>query len=63
MALQISNLLQMEKQTAIENYCFMCFLFGNDFMPHFPSLNIRNNGIPYLIVIFYSQGSERVIDR
>ena len=53
MALQISNLLQMEKQKAIENYCFMCFLFGNDFMPHFPSLNIRNNSIPYLIEIFY----------
>jgi len=53
MALQISNLLQMEKQKAIENYCFMCFLFGNDFMPHFPSLNIRNNGIPYLVEIFY----------
>ena len=51
MADEISNLLMMEKQKAIENYCFMCFLFGNDFMPHFPSLNIRNNGIPYLLEI------------
>jgi len=52
MATQISELLHLEKQKAIENYCFMCFLFGNDFMPHFPSLNIRNSGIPYLIETF-----------
>ena len=52
MSLQIADILHLEKQTAIENYCFMCFLFGNDFMPHHPSLNIRNNGIPYLLEIF-----------
>jgi len=54
MSLQIAQLLKLEKQKAIENYCFMCFLFGNDFMPHHPSLNIRNNGIPYLIELYNS---------
>jgi len=43
---------KINKQKAIENYCFLCFLCGNDFLPHFPSINIRNNGIEYLIEVF-----------
>ena len=51
------SLVEMEKQINefginVDNYCFLCFLFGNDFMPHFPSLNIRNDGIPYLLEVY-----------
>lgn len=34
------------------DYILMCFLLGNDFLPHFPAINIRNKGIDKLLVAY-----------
>lgn len=38
-----------ETRNRLIDYIFICFFLGNDFMPHFPALNIRTGGIHKLI--------------
>jgi 5'-3' exoribonuclease 1 len=33
----------------LHDYIFICFFLGNDFMPHFPAVNIRTKGIEIMI--------------
>ena len=34
------------------DYIFLCFFMGNDFMPHFPAINIRTGGIHTIVAAY-----------
>lgn len=39
------NVYMYDDSTLIQDYCFLCFLLGNDFVKHSPSLNLRYDGL------------------
>lgn len=36
----------------VHDYILLCFLLGNDFMPHFPCINIRTDGTETLLEVY-----------
>ncbi|KAL9619949.1 MAG: hypothetical protein Q9160_005506 [Pyrenula sp. 1 TL-2023] len=43
---------RFDLERALDDWVFMCFFVGNDFLPHLPSLNIQEDGIDTLIAIW-----------
>ena len=43
---------KFDLERALDDWIFMCFFVGNDFLPHLPSLDIRDGGIDTLIAIW-----------
>ena len=40
---------RITKMNRVYDYILLCFFLGNDFMPHFPSINIRTGGIDKML--------------
>lgn len=53
---ELSFKLKCSVKQSICDYCLMAFLCGNDFLPHLHSINIRHNGIPYIIDTYLKLG-------
>jgi 5'-3' exoribonuclease 1 len=58
--------IENEKQkNKIYDYIFLCFFLGNDFLPHFPALNIRTGGVDKMLNAYravISNSSENLTD-
>jgi 5'-3' exonuclease len=47
--LDMNNGDENEQQNRVYDYIFLCFFLGNDFMPHFPAVNIRTGGVDKML--------------
>ena len=53
--LDIPNLIkfiQKDVNGMLNDYVFVCFMLGNDFLPHFPALNLRTSGMDTLLTTY-----------
>ena len=41
-----------EQDKILDDYIFLCFILGNDFIPHSPSVSIKNSGINLMIDLY-----------
>jgi len=46
--------IKMSDTHLVNDYLFLCFLLGNDFITNLPSINIRYNGIQNLLSVYQS---------
>mgnify|MGYP001259910528 CR=1 FL=1 len=49
-SLELSRII--DKDQIIDDTIFLCMLFGNDFINHIPSINLRYNGYEYIFNIY-----------
>ncbi len=54
LAKSILNYLETDNINKLYDYIFICFFLGNDFMPHFPAINIRTGGVDKMLQAYKS---------
>ncbi len=54
--------IKLEEQSVINDFIFLCFFLGNDFLPHLHALDIHNNGIEILLKCYVSIFHELLIE-
>lgn len=49
---ELGHTLYTDTKCTIKDYILACFLLGNDFLPHFPAINIRTGGVHKILDTF-----------
>jgi 5'-3' exonuclease len=53
----------LDDTRVVNDFIFMCYFLGNDFLPHIPSLNIHHDGIPSLIISWAETINEIILEK
>lgn len=43
------NNVELKNINVVDDFIFLCYFLGNDFIPHFPSIDIKSNGLDFLL--------------
>jgi 5'-3' exoribonuclease 2 len=53
----------LDETRVVNDFIFMCYFLGNDFLPHIPSLDIHQDGIESLIISYSETVNELILEK